>query len=168
MTDPFEVPELTRGLRAFASPASLGGAHDRFFQPLLDARRAAKHGSRWSDRLRALDAERLDATIRATLGTFAAERYPKSAPDRRALAAELDEACGDLFDQLAVLRAAQASVTAAADDDARATAWGTWIAALRNVFAAADRGWEHIRVVLGVAAIPAAAGGRVKSRRAKR
>ena len=169
MNDPFEIPELTRGLRAFASPPALGGIHDRFFSPLLDARRAAKRAARWLERLSALDADRLDATIRATLGTFAAERFPNSAPDRRALAAELDEACGDLFDRLTVLRAAQEAVQSAADDTARAAAWTKWVATLRSVFAAADRGWEHMRPVLGVSPAPLdAAPARVPRRRAKR
>lgn len=147
MTDQFTVPELTRGLRSFASPKALGGVHDRYFAPLLDARRAAKAATRWATRVAAFDADRLEATMRATVRTFAAERFPDSAPDRRALAAQLEDACGDLFDELATLGAAQSAVQSAADDEQRAHAWRAWTATLRGMFTAADRGWEHLGVL---------------------
>jgi hypothetical protein len=148
MTDSFSIPELTRQLRSFASPRALGAMHDRYFTPLLDARRAAKTAVRWEARLTALDAERLEATMRATLGTFAAERFPQRAPDRRALTARLEDGCGDLFDALETLAATQRDVRAAPDDAARAEHWIVWVAALRQVFAAADRGWEHVAPML--------------------
>lgn len=148
MTDPFSIPELTRPLRAFASPRALGGMHDRYFAPLLDARRAAKAAGRWQSRLTALDAERLEATMRATLGTFAAERFPQRAPDRRALAARLEDACADLLVALATLAGRQRHVHDAPDDVARGELWDAWVAELRRVFAAADRGWEQVAPML--------------------
>jgi len=148
MPDPFVIPELTRGLRAFAAPASLGGLHDRFFAPLLDARRAAQQASRWASRVTAFDAERLEATMRATLRTVAAERYPKSAPDKRALAAQLEDACGEMFDSLIVLGREAKRVSDAPDDAARVAPWKGWVAVLREVYHAADRGWEQSRMLL--------------------
>lgn len=153
--DPFVVPELTRGLRAFAAPSALGGLHDRYFAPLLDARRAATRATRWLARLAAFDAERLEATMRVTLQTFAAERFPGAAPERRALAAKLDDACGDVFDALTALGAAQAAVRDAPDDEARAERWTAWVHALERVFAAADRGWEHAHELMGAEPAPA-------------
>ena len=142
------MPELTRGLRAFAAPSALGGAHDRYFAPLLDARRAASRATRWPARVAAFDAERLEAVMRVTLQSFAAERFPKAAPERRALAAKLDDACGEMFDALVTLGKAQSSVRDAPDDDLRADRWPAWVRALERVFAAADRGWEHARGLL--------------------
>lgn len=149
MTDAFEVPELTRGLRMFASPSGLGDAHDRFFSPLLDARRAAKAALRWPQRLSAFDAERIEATVRVILEGFAATEFPESAPDQRALAAELEDACDQLFRALRALEQAAVAVRAAADDTARAAPWGAWVEALRAVFVGADRGWEQGRAILG-------------------
>ena len=151
MTDPFTVPELTRGLRSFAAPKALGGLHDRYFAPLLDARRAAKRATRWASRVSAFDAERLEATMRATVRNFAVERFPKSAPDKRALAAQIEDACEHLFATLAALGAEQSAVQAAADDQQREVAWRAWTTALQGVFSAADRGWEQVSKLAGTA-----------------
>lgn len=162
--DPFAIPELTRALRAFAAPAALGGMHDRFFAPLLDARRAATRVTRWLGRLTAFDAERLEATMRVTLQTFAAERHPRAAPDRRALAAKLDDACGELFDALVALEKSQSSVRDAVDEDARASLWTAWVRDLTRVYVAADRGWENARGLLDARPGPA---GKIFRRRRK-
>jgi hypothetical protein len=150
VSDPFPIPQLTRGLRSFASPASLGPTHDRFFAPLLDARRAAQRAGTWSSRLSAFDADRLEAILHATLRSLAEERHPKSAPDRRALAAQLDDACGDMFDAIAALGRAARAVTEAPSEDARRRAWQTWLLELHGVFAGADRGWERSAGILAL------------------
>ena len=93
--------------------------------------------------------------MRVTLQTFAAERHPRAAPERRALAAKLDDACGELFDALIVLGQAQSAVRAATDEDARAVLWTAWVRALTRVYAAADRGWEHARGLLHAGPAPA-------------
>ena len=164
MSDPFTIPELMRGMRAFAAPKALGGAHDRYFAPLLDARRAAKAATRWASRVTALDAERLEATMRATVRGFAAERYPDSAPDQRALAARLEDACDELFARLLSLGTAQGAVQGAEDDERRAGAWHGWTAALLEMFAAADRGWERLSALL----VAAPAGYGPPTRKARR
>lgn len=160
MTDLFVVPELTLGLRNFAAPAALGDVHSKYFAPLLDARRAAAIASRWNGRITAFDADRLEATMRMTLAGFATERYPKSAPDRRALTAQLEDACGDLFDALDTLGLVQGSVLEERDDAHRPGLWGEWIAALRTVFSAADRGWEQMQPLFASAPPPAGRSGR--------
>lgn len=154
MTDPFVVPELTLGLRNFASPGALGDVHARYFAPLLDARRAATIANRWAARITAFDADRLDAAMRMTLGTFARERYAKSPPDRRALTAQLEDACGDLFDALDDLRVAQQRVLAGQTGSADASQWSAWVACLQNVFSAADSGWEQMQPLLALAPAP--------------
>jgi hypothetical protein len=155
VTDAFVVPELTLGLRNFAAPSALGDIHSKFFVPLLDARRAAAIAGRWNARVTAFDADRLDATMRMTLAELANERYPKSPPDRRALTAQLEDACGDFFDALDMLREAQRSILDDHDDARRTALWNEWIANLRGVFSAADRGWEQIQPVLAAAPPPA-------------
>jgi hypothetical protein len=160
VTDAFVVPELTLGLRNFAAPGALGDVHTKFFMPLLDARRAAAIASRWSGRVTAFDADRLEATLRVTLAGFATERYPKSAPDRRALTAQLEDACGDLFDALEILRGAQRAVLDEQDDAARPARWSEWITTLRGMFSAADRGWERMQPLLASAPQPAGRMGR--------
>lgn len=154
MTDPFAIPEMTRGMRAFASPGALGALHDRFFAPLIDARRSAQAGARWTSRLTAFDADRLDATLRATLGTFAAEKFPKSTPDQRGFTAQLEDACTDVFDALRALEVMAGAVRDAADDRSRVGAWATWLDGLRDVFHAADRGWEEAHWLLDDSAPP--------------
>lgn len=162
MTEAFALPEFTRALRSFASPRALGPDHERFFAPLLGARRAAAQASRWQSRLDAFDADRLDATMRMTLGTLASERFPTSAPDERALTAQLEDACGGFFDALGPLGASAAAVREAAGDDARGVAWDAFVEALRRVFVGADHGWEQARALLD--AHPAPARRRAKAR----
>lgn len=160
MTETFVVPELTLGLRNFAAPAALGDVHARYFAPLLDSRRAAAIASRWNGRVTAFDADRLEATMRVTLAGLATERYPKSAPDRRALTAQLEDACGDLFDRFDSLGVVQRAVLDETDDARRGHLWKEWVAMLREVFAAADRGWEQMQPLLAAAPAPAGSGRR--------
>ena len=155
MTDAFIVPELTLGLRNFAAPGALGDVHAKYFAPLLDAKRAATIASRWSARVTAFDADRLEATIRLTLAGFAGERYPKSAPDRRALTAQLEDACGDLFDALESLGIAQRAILEETDDAQRPALWREWVGILRTTFSSADRGWEQMQPLLALAPTPA-------------
>jgi hypothetical protein len=154
VTDAFVIPELTRGLRAFASTRALGGQHDRVFGPLLDARRAAARAARWQDRVAAFDAERLEATLRVTLESIAAESHPDSPPDRRALAAQLADGFADTFGALAALRLASSAVRSAEDDGRRRDLWAGLTTALRVVFQAADEDWEAARDQLTRAGAP--------------
>jgi hypothetical protein len=164
MTDTFVVPELTLGLRNFAAPRALGDVHAKYFAPLLDARRAAAIASRWSGRVTAFDADRLEATMRMTLAEFANERYARSAPDRRALTAQLEDACGDLFDALETLGLAQRALLEEKDEALRPALWAEWVAVIKGVFSAADRGWEQMQPFLALAPGPAGRAAR-RSRR---
>ena len=150
-------PELTRNLRGFGPQrARPGSDHDRFFGPLLDARRTAESIARPVDQLRAFDAPALRASAEAALAGFAAARFPESAPDRRALDAELGEIAAPLWASLDALERAAALVRSSADDD-RFVRWRDWAGAVRDVYAAADRAW--------VAALPALADSRGRTGR---
>src|SRR5262249_5856491 len=111
----------------------------------------------------AFDAPRLSADLRAALAALAAERWPESAPDRRALEAELHELADDALAALDALGEAAHTLHAAGEgaadgdvdpvrDRVRHAAWRVWTAALGRAFAAADRCW--------LAALPALADSR--------
>lgn len=163
------LPEFTRGLRAFASPAALRQPemHERFFSPLIRARRVAEGAPDWSARLDAFDAERIEATVRALLATFAHDTYPASPPDQRGLGAQMEDACGELFDALESLLRAANRCRDANDDATRDAAWMQWVDTLASVFGAADRSYERVAELLA-GATAAIAAGRRRERRADR
>lgn len=146
------VPELTRTLRAFGSRRGSRGMRitgaaeqQRFFAPLLSARRAADGATTPLAAVDAFDATRLAAEIDATLAAFAAARFGANAPARRALHAELVDAGEPL--RAALLDLAQrADAARARSDDLRA--WRAWSDQLRGVFELADRIWIALDVAL--------------------
>jgi len=134
-------PELTLRLRALGSGrANPGSDHDRFFGPLLAARRTAAGQRNPLDHVATFDAVTLAAALDRTLADFAAERFPRSAADRRALEAELDEMAEGLVTSFGALGAAARDVLAGADD-VRFARWRAWAAAVQRVFDEADRAW---------------------------
>jgi len=142
------LPELTRSLRALGSHRAAAIAeHDRFFAPLLSARRAAEAGRSTTVTLDAFSAPALRATLLDTLATFAAERYPDEPPERRALHAELVDEVAPLLARLDALNAARTSLDQSADA-VRYDAWRLWMAALQRVFDCADERWETVRAIL--------------------
>ena len=142
-----DLPEQTLRLRALGSGrANPGDDHDRFFAPLLAARRRAHAAVTPEERVAAFDARELRAGVEGTLAAFAAERFPERAADRRALEAELAELAEDLLTAIDAAGGAAAAVRASAAD-ARFAAWRAWAATIAPVFAAADRLW--------IAALPA-------------
>ena len=155
----YALPEVMRGLRAYGSSRAQPGAeHDRFFAPLvrpLRELRAAheqalgRRSAPWRA-AESVDATRAGAELRATLAAFAVERFPRpeSAPDRRALEAELEDEAEELFDRLDALTAAAQRLHAAADVE-RVAAWRAWTAALAATLDAADRCWSRSTHALG-------------------
>jgi len=142
------VPELTRSLRALGSPrASTGPEHDRFFAPLLDARRVAERAATPEAAQSALDARRLRAALSARLREIAAARYPSEAPERRALEAELFECAADVLASFDALERAQEAFAACGARE-RFGRWRAWARALQAVFASADECWPAIGAVL--------------------
>lgn len=151
-------PEVTRALRAFGSRRGLPGSdHDRFFAPLvaeLQAARTAHAGGAGWRTVDATDAARAAAALRGALAALAADRAADSPADARALEAELEELCDEVFGALDALAAHADALRAtvldpAGDDAARRRAWSAWTARLASAFAALDRAW--------IAALPALA-----------
>jgi hypothetical protein len=86
------------------------------------------------------EADRIAEALRDALAALAADRWPERAPDRRALAAELEELVEPVLAGLAALGAAAVAVREA-DDERRVAAWRAWSVALARVFACADQCW---------------------------
>lgn len=135
------VPEFTRGLRRLGSPrGGHAAAQERFFAPLLKARRRLEDAHELDERVEAFDADVLSSRLAESLTTIAAELHPDSAPDQRALEAQLQDCARPLQEALAAVgRAARAFRDA--PDAGRFTAWRRWVRSVHEAFAEADRDW---------------------------
>ena len=146
------LPELTRTLRAFGSRRGRRTAGDqeaaeqqRFFEPLMAARRSAIQAEDPVATVSAFSAVPLQTALDETLAAFAADRHGDDAPARRALEAELVDLSEPLQHALHALGSA-AEAARGAPDDLRL--WRAWAAQLRAVFEAADRVWVALGKVL--------------------
>ena len=139
------LPELTRTLRAFGSrrgqrTSRLAGAAEqqRFFAPLVDARRRAVRAGSPFDAIELFDAAAIASAIDTTLSRFASERHGENGPARRALEAELTDLAEPLRTALIALGDA-ATIARQANGNLRV--WRAWCGALKTTFEAADRVW---------------------------
>jgi len=150
------LPEFTRTMRSLGSRRGrLGTDHDRFFGGLLAARRAAEGFGDPEPRLAAFDARGLSQALTTLLGVLAAERYPTSPPDRRALEAELLEHAERLYAALDALGVAAEEVRASSPP-IRLARWRGWTWAAQRVFEEADRCWLAVLPALADAPVPVA------------
>ncbi|GEM_PF-433802 len=175
------VPELTLPLRGLGSVRTYRGPeHDRFFAPLLAARRRAQEAGDPASRLSAIDGRALYAELVRVLHALAAERFPASPPERRALEAELDDLAAPILRQAERVdeRArrvaptadgtggsnvgarggdddpwAHADLVARLDDDAFVR-WRAWTLACRALYAEADRCWLAVAPILAGTPVP--------------
>ncbi|HEX6966356.1 MAG TPA: hypothetical protein VF166_11190 [Gemmatimonadaceae bacterium] len=142
------LPEVTRSLRALGSPrAAPTPEHDRFFAPLLEARRVAEGTTELDEVLRAFEPKALRAGILQRLSMFAAERYPDDPPERRALEAELHECAETLCARFDALARCAEGVRASGESE-RFVAWRAWARELMRTFECADECWLALRMVL--------------------
>ncbi|HTE45780.1 MAG TPA: hypothetical protein VK636_11085 [Gemmatimonadaceae bacterium] len=151
------LPELTRALRSFGSRrgsrairASGPSEQQRFFAPLLDARRQAVAVSTPSGVLDAFEATPLASAMERAILAFAAERAGPEGPARRALEAELVDLSEPLEIAFARLRAAAERASALPDD---LPAWRSWSNELRATFEVADRVWLTLDTALDGASL---------------
>lgn len=149
------LPELTRTLRAFgsrrgqrASRAAGPAEQQRFFAPLVDARRRAMRAGSPFDAIALFDAAAIESAINGTLSRFAADRYGDSGPARRALEAELSDLAEPLYRAVVALGEAAASARQANGD---LRAWRAWCSALKTAFETADRVWLSLDAALDAA-----------------
>ena len=149
------LPEFTRTMRGLGSRrGTVGADHDRFFARLLAARREAEGFAEPESRLSAFDARGLAQALTTLLGELASERYPDSAPDRRALEAELLDHAERLFAALDALGEAADQVRASTSAS-RLAHWRHWTSSAQRLFEEADRCWFAIMPALSEAAVPA-------------
>ena len=135
------LPELTRTMHGLGSRRGRPGVeHDRFFAGLLAARRSAEGFTEPESRLAAFDPRRLTQSINTLFAELAAERFPESAPDRRALEAELLEYAERLHLAIDALGSAADDVRTG-NNAVRLARWRDWTRAAQRVFEEADRCW---------------------------
>lgn len=146
------VPEVTRALRAFGSTrgqrgkrAAAASDQQKFFAPLLEARRKATGAGGPGAVIAAFDAGSLAQAVGDAVTGFVAERYAKSGPERRALEAELTDLTEPLIISLHALADAADRATASIDD---LRGWRQWAAQLRATFQVADRVWLTLDTAL--------------------
>jgi hypothetical protein len=144
----YELPEFTRSLRALAVPSTPGSDHDRVFKPLIAARTAAQKVQSVDAQVAAFDPSRLEREWREAITALAAARHASSAPDRRALEAELDTLATPVWAALKALQVAGAAARAATPDQRRAL-WQRWVDAVQRTFDTADDWWRAALPVLG-------------------
>jgi hypothetical protein len=150
------LPEFTRSLRGLGSHLTRPGTdHDRFFRPLLEARRGAERAGQFEGARAAFDAAAIRAAFSRRLREMAHERWPNDPPERRALEAEAVDTAAPLFEAIAALEVAQRAFDAGADFD-RFARWRAWTSALQKVFARADETWLELQPAF--AAVPVKTG----------
>jgi hypothetical protein len=143
----FALPEFTRSLRSLAVPSKPGSDHDQIFAPLIQGRALAHKAQSLEAQLAAFDGARLERSWRAAITTLATARHKHSAPDRRALEAELEILAAPLWERLAAMSTAAERARLAKRDDRRAE-FDAWVERVREVFRAADDWWSEAMPVL--------------------
>lgn len=142
------VPELTRGLRALGSlRGTPGPAHDRWFAPLLAARRAVAGISDAERQVALIDAAHIAGHLRRVMTEIAKEIAPTHPAMQRAIEAALHEETEPTFEALERLALA-ADVLRTSALDTRLVDWRRWMNALREVFVAADQCWPRCALVI--------------------
>lgn len=143
----FVLPEFTRSLRSLAVPSKPGSDHDQIFAPLIQARSMAHKAQSVEAQLAAFDSARLERGWRSAISALATARHKRSAPDRRALEAELDLLAAPLWEHLRMMHAAAERARIAKRDDRRVE-FDAWVDRVREVFRAADDWWTEAMPVL--------------------
>ena len=154
---PEQLAELTLALRALGSRRrrrGQGNEQERFFAPLLEARRAAARATDVEAAVAAFDATRLATSFDKMIRSLAEDRAPAGrAAGRRALEARLRERLEPLLDALSELALRADALRRAAGEDRR-EAWRDWERQLRLVFARADRCWPALDAALEATSAP--------------
>lgn len=152
------MPELTRGLRELGAvrrtdvrregPSPLHIAHDLWFAPLLEARRAVQGVSDPARQVMLMDGAALTTAMTTASAKIAATLSPNDAAEQRALDAAIEDEAAPMFGALERMRLAGDAVRSGASDTQLAD-WRRWVATARDVFAAADEAWAGIGMIVG-------------------
>ncbi|MEN9790620.1 MAG: hypothetical protein RLZZ63_278 [Gemmatimonadota bacterium] len=144
------LPDFIRGTRSVGELSTPGSDHERVMRPLRAAQQEARGARTVEAQCEAFAPAELEQAWRALITEFAAERHPRSAPDRRALTDELTQLGDAVWATLAELTVAANWARVAPHESAgvAAEARTRWIAAVRALFTAVDRWWGAIVPVL--------------------
>lgn len=142
------VPELTRSLRALGGAhGSDSAAHDRWFGPLLQARRAMAGVGDPLQQLALFDVDRIAEALSRALLELAAQRVGGDAARVRALEALLEEDTVAVREALGRVALAATTLEGSAPDS-RVADWRVWIAEVGTLFREADSAWPVIKATL--------------------
>lgn len=136
---------------------------ERYFAPLLDARRTAAKAVTRPQVMAAFEGRRLTALIDASIRAFAAERFGTRAPARRAFEAELFEIVEPLRDHIQSLREIAERPAGADGSPEQYAHWSLWLEQLRVVFRVADSSWPTLAEALAAAPPTASSGPKRRS-----
>lgn len=156
------LPEFTRGLREFGAvrrgaamgavraggPSPLHQAHDLWFAPLLDARRAVQGVSDPTRQAALLHGATLTTAMLDAGARIAMLLAPTDAAERRALDAAIEDEAAPLFRALTRLAHTADAVQHGASDT-RFADWRIWVEACRATYAEADEAWAGIAEMVG-------------------
>jgi hypothetical protein len=133
-------PAQTLSLRHFGSERSAPGSdHDRWFEALLTARRVAEESRSIETQRRAFDAHRLQRHAQQVRDAWAVDRFTDAA-SRRALVAELEDACEPYTLALSALES-QALALRHSDETRQFESWREWTDLVQRAFRGADDVW---------------------------
>jgi hypothetical protein len=142
------MPELTRGLKSLGSLRGMPvAAHDRWFAPLLAARRSVEGVSDPTRQVMLLDAATLRTEVERAIAEIAATTAPGDPAEQRAVEAALEEESAPVFTAIESMGLAGDAVRGGALDT-RIADWRQWVETVRGVFAAADDAWTGIAAEL--------------------
>lgn len=142
------VPELTRSLRTLGgSHGAESSAHDRWFGPLLQARREMVGVSDPLRQLAVFDVDRLAVEMARVLLELAAQRVGGEGARARALEALLEEDTVEVRRALGRVALAATTLEGSAHDS-RLADWRRWISQIGTLFREADAAWPTIVATL--------------------
>ncbi len=144
----YTLPEMTRGLRSLGSlRGALGASHDRWFAPLLSARKDAASSVSPERHMLSFNAAKLASEQMRAIEEIAATIAPTNAAHRRAVEAVLEEEAEQYFAALHELNR-YAELFNGSAEDSRFRRWREWVNQLRTVFSLADESWLRCSEVL--------------------
>lgn len=144
------MPELTRGLRGFGAvraDRTKQEAHDRWFAPLLAARRAVQEVRDPTRQVALMDGRTLADEMLRAISAIAATQAPNDAAEQRALEAAMEDEATALFAALRTMAIAGDAVRVGASDS-RFADWRRWVDTVRTMYGEGDEAWAGIGELL--------------------
>jgi hypothetical protein len=122
-------------------------AHDRWFAPLLAARRSVVGVSDPARQVMLLDAAPLTQQLERAIAGIAVAQASGDAAEQRAVEAALEEEAEAVFTAIGIMGVAGDALRGGALDT-RIADWRRWVETVRAVFAAADEAWNGMASAL--------------------